>query len=253
VNPRCVEAVLSGQCLDSTYLNDVNIKSLHCSDLILWVTAMRESGTDLALARPYHHGDLSRALVEAGRRILEREGPTGLSLRAVAREAGVSPAAPYHHFKDKCELLDAVSKQGWMELGAAVARARSKAHDPRQALSSIGVAYVCFARENPALYRIMYKSACDRETMGDHPKEADSGWGHVRAALIEAGADPADERELELATIAAWCAAHGVAEMAGFKEFEGVKAALGGEEPFVRAVLDHLGIYARQARARAPA
>ena len=67
--------------------------------------------------------------------------------------------------------------------------------------------------------------------------------------LIDAGADPADERELELATIGAWCAAHGVAEMAGFKEFEPLKAALGGEEAFVRAVLEHVGIYARRAKA----
>jgi AcrR family transcriptional regulator len=199
--------------------------------------------------RPYHHGDLSRALVEAGRRILEREGPAGLSLRAVAREAGVSPAAPYHHFKDKCELLDSVSKQGWMALGAAVAKARADAQDPRDALTAIGLAYVCFARENPALYRIMYKSACDRATFGDHPKEADSGWTQVREALIAAGADPDNQRELELATIAAWCAAHGVAEMAGFKEFEPLKAAMGGEEGFVRGVLGHLGIYASLARA----
>ena len=200
-------------------------------------------------SRPYHHGDLSRALVQAGRRILENEGPAALSLRAVAREAGVSPAAPYHHFKDKCDLMDAVAKEGWMELGAAVAKARSQAPDARAAMTNIGVAYVCFARDNPALYRTMYDSACDRSTMGDHPKEADSGWRHVREALIDAGADPADERELELATIGAWCAAHGVAEMAGFKEFEALKAALGGEEAFVRAVLDHVGIYARRAKA----
>lgn len=200
-------------------------------------------------ARPYHHGDLSRALIQAGRRILEGEGPAALSLRAVAREAGVSPAAPYHHFKDKCDLLDAVSREGWMELGAAVAKARSQAPEARAAMTNIGVAYVCFARENPALYRVMYDSACDRETMGDHPKEADSGWRHVREALVDAGADPNDERELELATIGAWCTAHGVAEMAGFKEFEALKTALGGEEAFVRAVLDHVGIYARRPKA----
>ena len=80
---------------------------------------MRETGN--AQTRPYHHGDLSRALVEAARRILEAEGPAALSLRAVAREAGVSPAAPYHHFKDKCELIDAVARQGWEALGEALA------------------------------------------------------------------------------------------------------------------------------------
>ena len=199
--------------------------------------------------RRYHHGDLSRALVQAGRRILESEGPQALSLRAVAREAGVSPAAPYHHFKDKSDLLEAIAKEGWMELGAAVAKARAQTPDARAGMTNIGVAYVCFARENPALYRTMYDAACDRATMPEHAKEADSGWRHVREALIDAGADPDDERELELATIGAWCAAHGVAEMAGFREFDSLKAALGGEEAFVRAILGHVGIYARRANA----
>ena len=208
---------------------------------------MRE--TSSALARPYHHGDLSRALVQAGRRILEREGPAALSLRAVAREAGVSPAAPYHHFTDKGDLLDAISGEGWKELGSAVAAARLESANPRAALSNIGVAYVCFARDNPALYRVMYRGACDRETMPEQAKDADSGWSHVRGALVEAGADPDQARELQLATIAAWCAAHGVAEMAGFKEFESLKAQLGGERPFVRAVLDHIGVFTPKAKA----
>ena len=223
---------------------------------------MRETGSDTALAkarkatddgpagRRYHHGDLSRALVAAGRRILEAEGPAALSLRAVAREAGVSPAAPYHHFKDKSELLDAVAQEGWSELGVAIAKGRAAAGDPRTALTEIGVAYVTFARQNPALYRLMYHAACDRAMMPEHAKEADSGWSHVAEALIEAGADPNDEREMQLAQIAAWCNAHGVAEMAGFREFEPLKAALGGEEAFVRAVLGHVGIFGRRTRPR---
>jgi AcrR family transcriptional regulator len=204
--------------------------------------AAKKAAALMECGKPYHHGDLSRALVAAGRRILEAEGPDALSLRAVAREAGVSPAAPYHHFKDKGELLDAVAAEGWDELNAAIGKARFEAPDAATAITEIGVAYVVFARNNPALYRIMYRSACDRETMPDHAKGAESGWTHVAETIIAAGANPADERDMMLTQIAAWCTAHGVAEMAGFKEFEPLKEALGGEEAFVRAVLRHVGI-----------
>jgi AcrR family transcriptional regulator len=198
--------------------------------------------------KPYHHGDLSRALVLAGRRILEKEGPDALSLRAVAREAGVSPAAPYHHFKDKGDLLLSVASEGWHELGEAIVAAKAAAHTPREGLREIGAAYVRFARENPALYRLMYDTACKMADMPDHAKEPKSGWGQVREALLAVGMSPDDERELKLATIASWCAAHGVAEMIGFREFESLRDELGGEEALTRAILDHLGIYARHAR-----
>ncbi len=209
------------------------------------------NGEDPAFAAPgaprrYHHGDLSRALVSAGRRILEREGPDALSLRAVAREAGVSPAAPYHHFKDKSELLEAVAHEGWEELGEAVKEARKRASDAHVALGEIGVAYVSFARQHPALYRIMYRMACDREAMPDGAKTQDSGWTQVESAIIEAGVNPSDERAMMLTQIAAWCTAHGVAEMAGFKEFDGLKAAMGGEQAFIRAVFRHVGIMSGQ-------
>src|ERR1700675_4365070 len=101
--------------------------------------AMKPSDTASCGARPYHHGDLSRSLVAAGRRILEPEAPTALSLRAVAREAGVSPAAPYHHFKDKSELLDAVAEEGWRELGDAIAVGRAAATHPSLRLGETGV------------------------------------------------------------------------------------------------------------------
>ena len=210
---------------------------------------VRKVGLETPCGRPYHHGDLSRALVLAGRRILEAEGPAALSLRAVAREAGVSPAAPYHHFKDKGELLDAVAEEGWRELGEAIAKGRAGVENQRALMIEIGVAYVTFARQNPALYRLMYHAACDREMMPDKAKEEDSGWRHVERALIEAGADPTDEQGMKLAQIAAWCNAHGVAEMAGFKEFAALKESLGGEEAFVRAILSHVGIYARRSPA----
>jgi AcrR family transcriptional regulator len=199
--------------------------------------------TQAAEARPYHHGDLSRALVDAARRLLEAEGPSALSLRAVAREAGVSPAAPYHHFKDKSELLDAVAHEGWEMLDAALARAKDGAPTVREAISELGVAYVCFARQHPALYRVMYDTARDKaelpETMG---QSEDSAYCKVRDTLVEAGADPNAHVDLELATVAAWCSAHGLAEMAGFKQFEPLKAACGGEISFLRAVFNHMGL-----------
>src|SRR5829696_4985088 len=118
-------------------------------------------------SRPYHHGDLRRALVDTARRLLEAEGPSALSLRAVAREAGVSPAAPYHHFKDKGELLNAVAQEGWQLLNASLAKARERAASPRERMSELGVAYVSFARENPALYRVMYDSFRNKENLPD--------------------------------------------------------------------------------------
>jgi AcrR family transcriptional regulator len=202
---------------------------------------MRESHA--ADTRPYHHGDLRRALIDAASRLLESEGPSALSLRAVAREAGVSPAAPYHHFKDKGELLEAVAQEGWTLLDVALGKAKADAPSPQEAMNALGVAYVCFARENPALYRVMYDTARDREDLPDQmQEEGDSAYCKVRDTLVEAGADPQDTLDIELATTAAWCSAHGLAEMAGFKQFDHIREACGGEVPFLRAVFRHIGL-----------
>lgn len=208
------------------------------------VTPMREAQT--ADPRPYHHGDLRRGLVDAARRLLEAEGPTALSLRAVAREAGVSPAAPYHHFKDKAELLDAVAHEGWQLLNDAMREAKSRV-EGRQQLTQLGIAYVCFARDHPALYRVMYDAARDKESLPidtQNPNQ-DSAYCMVRDTMVEHGADPEAVTHLELATIASWCAAHGLAEMAGFKQFQHLKDDLGGETAFIEAVLDHMGLFPR--------
>jgi AcrR family transcriptional regulator len=204
---------------------------------------MRDS--QAAEARPYHHGDLRRALIDAASRLLEAEGPSALSLRAVAREAGVSPAAPYHHFKDKGELLEAVAGEGWTLLDSAISKARAEAATPADALDEIGVAYVCFARENPAIYRVMYDTARDKEAFPDGMEgNEDSAYCKVRDTFVDAGASPNDVQELELATTAAWCSAHGLAEMANFKQFQHLKDALGGEAAFFRAVFKRLGLAA---------
>ena len=195
-------------------------------------------------SRPYHHGDLSRALVDAARRILENEGPAALSLRAVAREAGVSPAAPYHHFKDKGELLEAVAHEGWMALDHALTEARASAKDARERMTGLGVAYVQFARDNPALYRVMYDCSRDKDALPDQMKE-EGAYCQVRNTISEQSGGGVTDIDLELATIAAWCAGHGLAEMISFKQFAPLKEMLGGETAFLRAVFEHLGMFAK--------
>lgn len=202
-----------------------------------------------AEVRPYHHGDLRRGLVDAARRILEADGPSALSLRAVAREAGVSPAAPYHHFKDKGELLDAVALEGWDALGAALAQAKAQATPDQIVVSELGVAYVCFARDNPALYRVMYERSRDKDSLPDDMRDnEESAYCLVRETFREIAGEDVSDQDVELATIAAWCAAHGLAEMSSFNQFIPLKAELGSEENFLRAVLAHLGMFARFAR-----
>lgn len=200
-------------------------------------------------ARPYHHGDLRRALLDAARRILENDGPSGLSLRAVAREAGVSPAAPYHHFKDKGELLEAVAMEGFEELGHALQKAKAEADPEGILVAQLGVAYTCFARDNPALYRVMYDAARNKDALPENMKgDRHSAYNLVRQTFMELAGGEVSEMDVELATIAAWCAAHGLAEMAGFRQFEPLKEQLGGEQNFLLAVLAHLGMFARFAR-----
>lgn len=104
----------------------------------------------------YHHGDLRRALVEAAMGILETEGLAVLSLRATARRAGVSHAAPYHHFADKVALLNAVAGLGFAQLRTAMEDAARSAPNPLQGLQAFAVAYTRFAHEHPALFRLMF-------------------------------------------------------------------------------------------------
>lgn len=194
--------------------------------------------------RPYHHGDLSRALVEAASRLLAREGSSALSLRAVAREAGVSAAAPYHHFKDKNELLAAVARLGFEQMGEAMRKTVEDVATPTDRLNAVGVAYVNFARENPALYKVMYEVGRDRDSREASPAES-GGLAVVMESIRDNAPADADDMDIQLAQIAGWCAAHGLAEMASYREFDALKAKLGGEKAFFSQVLAHLGMYHR--------
>jgi len=192
--------------------------------------------------RPYHHGDLKAALVEAADRLLEREGLSALSLRAVAREAGVSAAAPYHHFRDKIELLLAVARQGFVSMGDYMRQCAEGIENPKARLNRLGVAYVCFARDHPALYHLMYDSSRQANFRAE-PRRADTGaMSLVHRVLTSAGGGAADPLAIELREIAGWCVCHGLAEMQASHEFDALKARLGGDEAFYSAVLANLDL-----------
>lgn len=98
--------------------------------------------------RPYHHGDLRRAILTAALDVIAADGPSALSLRDLARRAGVSHAAPAHHFKDRTGLLTAIAAEGFGLLAGAIGEAAD--------LKDAGVRYVRFAREHPAHFQVMF-------------------------------------------------------------------------------------------------
>lgn len=129
----------------------------------------------------YHHGNLRRSLAEAAEAILEEEGLDALSLRAVARRAGVSQAAPYHHFADKDALLGSVAGYGFQKLRDAMSEAAKPCADPLGGLQNFGLAYIRFAQKHTALFRLMFT----RGTVIPAPEEATPQDGVVDDLTIE--------------------------------------------------------------------
>ena len=107
-------------------------------------------------AKSYHHGDLREALVKAGRSILEEQGAAALTLRACARRAGVSHAAPQHHFETATDLLAEIAATGFEDFVAALDAGAAAARSPAERLKGMGRGYVAFARARPAIYQLMF-------------------------------------------------------------------------------------------------
>lgn len=135
--------------------------------------------------QPYHHGDLHEALLQAAKRVAERDGFNGLTLRAVAREAGVSHAAPSHHFGDVTGLLSELAAIGFKifteKLGAAV---RSETA-PDAAAARKASAYVAFARENPCMFQLMFRGERLDQARPALQEAADAAF-HKLADLVAA-------------------------------------------------------------------
>jgi AcrR family transcriptional regulator len=115
-------------------------------------------------SRPYHHGNLRAALLEQAEHTLREQGVDGLSLRELARQSGVSHAAPRRHFADRQALLDALAESGWRRLGAEVRSAAQRAGTDYEArLRAAGKAYVRFATRDAALLELMFAGRQGRQ------------------------------------------------------------------------------------------
>ena len=116
----------------------------------------------------YHHGDLKNALIRAGVEILSKDGLSGLSLRKVARKAGVSHSAPYAHYADKQALIAAISTEGFHRLYLQLNQATQLfANDPRQQIIACGRAYIQFALDEKDIFKIMFSGILEKEK--DYP------------------------------------------------------------------------------------
>lgn len=156
----------------------------------------------------YHHGDLRRALVEASIALIAEEGVSALSLRSVARRVGVSHAAPQHHFASKDDLLVAVAEEGFVALRRVLERAAARHEDPFERLAAAGVAYVGFAADHPAHFRVMFGPHIARAR--GMPDQAGGVLLSASLAVAEALGDPAAARTIG---VAAWSLVHGLATL----------------------------------------
>ena len=164
----------------------------------------------------YHHGNLGPVLEDAALDLMRTQGHVSLSLREVARRAGVSHNAPYHHFGDRTALLKRLSERGMAELLDAMREEReaTAGRDPREAAVRIGSTYVHYAAQHPERFRLIY----DPEVcVPGSPSEAMAPLiGGVEALLAETTASLAPGAEPQVIaalTTAVWAAVHGLAEL----------------------------------------
>jgi AcrR family transcriptional regulator len=154
---------------------------------------------------PYHHGDLRAACVRAALELLEEGGTAELSLRAVARRAGVAASAPYRHYADRDALMAAVAAVGYRELAEFLAAAHPAPSTPDD-LAAVALAYVQFALRRPALFRVMFGEPCNRDSAeGIAATEAISAYVAAIVKRAFPGADP------DALATAAWALVHGLA------------------------------------------
>ena len=164
-------------------------------------------------ATPYHHGALRDALLEAAERVLERDGLAGLTLRAVAREAGVSHAAPTHHFGDLTGLVSELAAIGFRQFNTAMELADAAGNSPIEKALAGAKAYVAYAQAHPGMYGLMFRAErldMTRPSLHEAASAAFAGLaGAVGASRHEQISEQALSLEQAAAIARAWSLVHG--------------------------------------------
>lgn len=157
--------------------------------------------------KPYHHGDLRAALLLAAEAELAERGVEGFSLRSVAKRAGVSHAAPAHHFGDVQGLLTALSAEGFRRFQATLDDREAAAMDARDRAVRAGLGYLDFAIARPALFRLIFSSTKPNFSDPDLTAAGDAAYHHLVGLVKALGGGVADVAAL-------WAMSHGIADLA---------------------------------------
>ena len=183
--------------------------------------------------RSYHHGNLKEVLLEAARKLIEQYGPAGFSLTEAARLAGVSPAAPYRHFRDREALLAEVAQIGFERFAARLDIAWNNGiPTPLSAFDAVGKAYLAFARDEPASYAVMFESGLVHSAEGQSFPAAERAFDVLQqAAAALCRRLPEDKRPpLKLMSLHIWAISHGVATLLAQGALQARKVPLSPEE-----------------------
>src|ERR1700719_5007762 len=145
--------------------------------------------------RGYHHGNLKEALIRAALELIARKGPAGFTFAEAARAAGVSPAAPYRHYRDRDELLIDVARRGFDLFAQGLARAWGEGRpDPFAAFERVGRAYLEFARTQPAYYSAMFEAGIPLDADPELREAGERAFAVLRSAAEKLIAELPPER-----------------------------------------------------------
>jgi AcrR family transcriptional regulator len=194
--------------------------------------------------RGYHHGNLREALIQAAQDLIGAKGPAGFTIAEAARLAGVSPAAPYRHFRDAESLLAEVATRGFDTFRDRLAAAlnASPAADPARAAEAVGRAYLTFAREEPAFYAAMFEARIAREPFPELQAAGDRAFGVLRSLAERLAAATRIQPRPPALMIALhlWSTAHGIASLFGRADASRRPLPMSSEDLLEAAVLIYL-------------